>query len=135
MGFLSPGVSDPAAVVASYMASFDTGDPDAIASHVSDDFENVHTAALGGGLTGSEAYRSRLGGFLADMVDLHYEVHRTVTEGSTVVVAYEMSARWHGEHPVKVPGTMWFDVEAGRIRRRTDYWDSKVFLDQLPGDG
>ncbi|MEQ8718527.1 MAG: nuclear transport factor 2 family protein [Acidimicrobiales bacterium] len=130
MGVLS--TSDPAGVVASYMASFDSGNPEAIAGHVSADFESVHTAALGHGFTGGDEYRRRLPNFLADMAGVHYDVRQTVVDGTTVVVAYEMTARWKGEHPVTVPGTMWFDVVDGEITRRVDYWDSKVFTDQIP---
>jgi limonene-1,2-epoxide hydrolase len=130
VGLLSTG--EPASVVASYMASFDGRNPDAIAGHVSGDFESVHTAALGHGFTGADEYRRRLPDFLTDMAGVHYDVQRTVVDGSTVVVAYEMTARWKGEHPVTVPGTMWFDVVDGEITRRVDYWDSKVFTDQIP---
>ncbi len=37
---------EPLEVVASYLASFATADPDAIVAHVSEDFENIHTSAL-----------------------------------------------------------------------------------------
>lgn len=133
MGVLNTS-GDPAAVVASYMASFDGRDADAIAAHVSENFESVHTAALGHGFSGADEYRRRLPSFLTDMASVHYDVQRTVVEGSTVVVAYETTARWKGDHPVTVPGTMWFDVVDGEITRRVDYWDSKVFTDQIPDE-
>lgn len=136
MGVLSGPTAhaEPAAVVASFLESFSTRDPEAIVAHVAPGYEALHHAAMGHTFAGADEYRKRLPGFLADMVDLRYETVRTVTEGSTVVVAYELTACYKGEHPIRVPGTMWFDVADGRITRRVDYWDSRVFLDQLPED-
>ena len=121
----------PAAVARSYLASFATRDPDAIAAHVGDDFVNEHTAALGSSCVGRDAYRERLPGFLADMVDLRYEPEDVVAEGDRVMVTYTMTARWQGSTPITVRGVQRLVVRDGRIAHRTDYWDSKVFLDQL----
>ena len=70
------GPSDPIEVARSYLASFADRDPDAIAAHVSDDFVNEHTAALGSSCEGRDEYLRRLPGFLDSMPGLRYEIER-----------------------------------------------------------
>ncbi len=118
----------PADLVRSYLASFDTRDPAIIAKHVSDDFINEHTAALGQGCRGRSTYQERLLGFLADMVDLHYEIEGMVEQDGRVMVSYLMTARWHGDAPISIRGAQRLEVIDGQIVRRIDYWDSAAFL-------
>ena len=125
MGFVTP-----AEVVAGYLAAFDGADPDAIAGWVSDDFVNEHTAALGGGCVGRDAYRSRLPGFLAMFAQLHYDVDEIVADGDRAVAAYTMHAEFRGS-PTTVRGVMRFVVHGDEIAHRTDYWDSLQFLLQV----
>ena len=122
----------PVDVVLSYLAAFTTAEPAAIAAHVSDDFWNEHVAALGSSSNGRAEYLRRLPGFLADFVDLRYEVEDTVSEADKVVVAYRMTACYQGTD-IAVRGVFRFRVEAELIKHRTDYFDSKSFLDQLDG--
>ncbi len=118
----------PSDLVRSYLASFATRDPAIIARHVSEDFINEHTAALGQGCRGRSTYQERLLGFLADMVDLHYEVESMVAQDDRVMVSYLMTARWKGDAPISIRGAQSLDVIEGQIVRRVDYWDSAVFL-------
>jgi ketosteroid isomerase-like protein len=118
-------------VARSYFDAFGTGDPALIASHVSEDFSNEHTAALGSGCQGRDAYLERLPGFLADMAGLRYSIDHLVVDGSSVAVFYTMTARWQGTTPIEVQGAQRLEIVNGQIVRRVDYWDSKVFLDQL----
>lgn len=124
-------LSETEAVARSYFASFATGDPDTVAAHVAPGFVNEHTAALGSGCTGREAYRERLPGFLSDMAGLVYDVEHIVTEGSTAAVFYTMRARWQNETAIEVRGAQRLQIDGGLVTHRVDYWDSKVFLDQL----
>ena len=112
-----------------YLDAFSSGDPDQVASHVTDDFVNEHTAALGSGCTGIEEYRRRLPGFLASMPGLRYEVEDVVADGGRVVALYTLHATVN-DRPVAVRGAMRFEVRGDRIARRTDYWDSLVFQRQ-----
>jgi len=112
-----------------YLAAFSTGDPDAVAANVSDDFVNEHTAALGSGCTGIDEYRRRLPGFLASMPGLRYEVEDVIADGDRVVAQYTLHAVVD-DHPIAVRGAMRFDVRDDRITRRVDYWDSLVFQRQ-----
>lgn len=124
----------PAAVARAYLESFATRDPAAIAAHVADDFVNEHTAALGSGCAGKSSYEARLVDFLADMVDLRYEVEDLVVEGSRVAAFYTMTANWQGDAPVRVRGVQRLVVEGDTITHRTDYWDSAVFLAQASAE-
>jgi ketosteroid isomerase-like protein len=117
-------------VVRSYLAAFETRDVAAIAAHVADGFVNEHTSALGTGCVGRDAYLQRLPGFLESMPGLHYEVEDVVAEGSRAMATYTLHARIDGRD-VAVRGAMRFVLTGGLIARRTDYWDSKVFLDQI----
>jgi ketosteroid isomerase-like protein len=119
----------PTELCQSYLASFATGDPDLIASHVADDFVNEHTAALGGGCVGIDEYRLRLPKFLASMPGLRYEEEETVATGDRVMSAYTMHATVN-DHDIAIRGVMRFHVVDGRIAKRIDYWDSLVFKQQ-----
>jgi len=120
-------------IVRSYLASFATGDPNAVASWVTADFVNEHLSELGSGCGGRDEYRRRLPGFLSTFVGARYEIV-TLAEISTpgagdVVVRYRFEATYEGT-PIDIPGVMWFDVRDGSIARRTDLWDSLTFLRQ-----
>jgi ketosteroid isomerase-like protein len=115
-------------IVRGYLGSFAGRDPDAIAAHVSDDFVNEHTAALGEGCRGRAAYRERLPGFLADMHELRYEVEDVIVDGSRAAVAYTMHARWQGDRPISVRGVQRLRVAGGLVSERVDYWDAADFL-------
>jgi steroid delta-isomerase-like uncharacterized protein len=119
-----------AAVARSYVESFASGDPDAVAAHVTDDFVNEHTAALGSGCVGRDEYRSRLPGFLATFSGLRYEVEDVVAEGDRAMVPYTMHAT-HDGHAVTIRGVMRIEVRDGKVARRVDYWDALTFLKQV----
>ena len=120
---------DPRAVAASYLASFASGDPAAVAAHVSDGFSNVHTSALGLPSQGKAEYFSRLGDFLATFAGLTYEAEEIIVEGDRVAAAYVMRARADGK-PFEIRGVMRLTVRDGLIERRVDYFDSLTFLRQ-----
>ena len=135
---MSPPVADPATTVRSYIGALNRGNPDDIASYVSEEFINEHTSALGETVTGRGAYRARLEGFLGQFRELHYEIEQTIAEGAQVAVAYRMSARYRDvssgsavDCPIQIRGMFRFRVEQGRIVHRVDYWDSAEFQRQL----
>ena len=120
-------------IVQSYLASFTTGDPDAVAAWVTDDFVNEHLSELGSASTGRDEYRRRLPGFLSTFVGAHYTIV-TLAEVATpnagdVIVRYRFEAAYDGT-PIDIPGVMWFDVRDGLVSRRIDLWDSLTFLRQ-----
>ena len=113
----------------SYLSSFVDGDPAAVVAHVTEDFVNEHTAALGSGCVGRNEYSMRLPAFLASMPGLRYEVEQVIASGDDVAIAYTLHAVVN-ERPVAVRGMMRFEVRDGLIARRVDYWDSLVFQRQ-----
>jgi len=120
---------NPAERCTSYLAAFATGDPTAVVSHVSEDFVNEHTAALGSGCIGRDEYASRVPSFLASMPGLRYDIEDVLVDGHRVVVAYTLHARVN-DRDVAVRGVMRFRVEDDLIAHRIDYWDSLVFQQQ-----
>jgi ketosteroid isomerase-like protein len=126
-------VNTRAEIVRGYLAAFATGDPDAVASWVTDDFANEHLSELGSGCHGRDEYRQRLPGFLSAFVGARYTIV-TLAEVATpgagdIVVRYRFEATHEGT-PIDIPGVMWFDVRDGLVARRTDLWDSLTFLRQ-----
>ncbi|WP_116996011.1 nuclear transport factor 2 family protein [Desertimonas flava] len=137
----SAGSVDPAsereavaAVVTGYLAAFATGDPDRIASFVSEDFINEHSSALGSSLVGRDNYRQRLPTFLARFIGLRYDIEDLVIEGERAVAAYRMTFTYRDddgrEWPVSLPGVFRFTTSGGRITSRVDYWDGINFQNQ-----
>ena len=119
----------PSEVCTSYLAAFATGDPEQVVAHVTDDFVNEHTAALGRSCEGKAEYARRVPNFLASMPQLRYDVEDVVADGERVVAAYTL--RTHvNDRDVAVRGVMRFMVRDGLIAKRTDYWDSLVFQQQ-----
>jgi steroid delta-isomerase-like uncharacterized protein len=116
--------------VRAYLDAFATGDPAAVAAHVSEDFWNEHTSALGSSSHGRDEYLARLPGFLAEFRDLRYDVEDIVAEDERVVVAYTMRAVWRGTDPIALRGVFRFRVVDGAIAHRADYWDGTEFLRQ-----
>lgn len=122
-------MTDAAEVVRSYLASFTTRDPDAIAAHVAEGFVNDHASALGTPSEGRSAYRRRLPGFLEQMPGLRYDITNVVAQGGWVAAAYDLTAT-PDDRPVALRGLMLCEVVDGLVARRTDYWDSLGFLRQ-----
>ena len=118
------------AVARSYLESFATADPDAVAALVTLDFINEHTAALSSGCEGKDEYRRRLPGFLAIFAGLRYEIEDLVAEGDRAASAYTMRATYEG-HPIEVRGVMRILVRDGLVAHRTDYYDALGFLQQI----
>ena len=118
-----------AAVCRSYLESFALADAEAIVAHVTDDFVNEHTAALGSGCVGRDEYASRVPNFLASMPGLRYDVDDVIADGDRVAATYTLRARVN-DRDVVVRGMMHFVVRRGLIAHRTDYWDSLVFQRQ-----
>lgn len=123
----------PIEVVTSYLQAFSGNDPDAIANYVAEGFRNEYLTTLGSGCVGREEYRRRLPHFLAAFTDRAYSVDDLISQRresvTDVVVRYHFEAKY-GDHPVKIPGTLWFSVRDGLITRRVDSWDSLTFLEQ-----
>lgn len=119
----------PAEAAVGYMSAFATGDPEAVAAWVTDDFENRHASALGSACTGIDEYRRRLPGFLASMAGIGYAIERVIADGAWVSVSYRMTAQPEGI-AIDIPGVMVIETRDGKVASRTDYWDALTYLRQ-----
>ena len=128
-------VDTAAAIVTAYLSALASGDPEAVADCVTDDFVNEHLSELGEGSVGRDEYRRRLPAFLSTFADARYtidalaEITPPDTNEPGVVVRYRFEATYDGTL-IDIPGMMWFAIRDGRIARRTDLWDSLTFLRQ-----
>ncbi len=126
-------MSTSADIVTSYLDAFSRGDPDEISGFVAEEFHNEHLSSIASSCVGIDEYRRRLPNFLATFVDRSYAVLELVEQGtaahSQVVVRNDFTALYDGM-PIDIPGVMWFTVEDGLITKRTDVWDSGIFMAQ-----
>ena len=121
---------NPIEVATSYLESFAEGDPELIASYVSENFENIHTSSLGEPSKGKSVYRDRLSGFLEKFKGLTYECEETIAHDEKVFVSYLMTAQVDGSE-ISIRGVFNFRILNGLIERRIDYFDSLTFLQQV----
>ncbi len=119
----------PSAICISYLTSFATADANKVAEHVTSNFINEHTSALGSGCIGKDEYLRRLPGFISSMPNLSYEIEQITAEGAHVWAAYTLKAKINGRQ-IAIRGAMHFEVINGLIAKRVDYWDSEVFKQQ-----
>ena len=121
---------DPIEVATSYLESFAKRDPDLIASHVSENFKNIHTSALGDPCEGRLSYRDRLPVFLEKFKDLTYECEEMIAHDEKVFVSYLMKADVDGSK-ISIHGVFNLKIINGFIESRIDYFDSLTFLKQI----
>jgi len=121
---------DPIEVATSYLESFAKRDPDLIASHVSENFKNIHTSALGDPCEGRLSYRDRLPVFLEKFKDLTYECEEMIAHDEKVFVSYLMKADVDGSK-ISIHGVFNLRIINGFIESRIDYFDSLTFLKQI----
>tara|TARA_B100000427_G_scaffold9584_1_gene8277 strand:+ start:226 stop:633 length:408 start_codon:yes stop_codon:yes gene_type:complete len=121
---------NPIEVATSYLESFAKRDPDLIASHVSEDFKNIHTSALGDPCEGRSSYRNKLPGFLEKFKNLTYECEEMIALDEKVFVSYLMKAEVDGNN-ISINGVFNLKIVNGYIESRIDYFDSLTFLKQI----
>ena len=123
----------PRDVALSYLKSFSTGDPDAVADHVTENFRNNQVGLIGDGCQGRDVYRERLKGFLATFQDLRYTAEKVIDKDDDVAVAYRMTATEQGR-ALDIRGVMIITVADGKVAVRSDYWDGLTYQNQMESD-
>jgi predicted ester cyclase len=117
-----------------YLRSFETGVPETIASHVTEEFVNEHASALGAPCQGRSEYLRRLPGFLASMPALRYEAGDPLVDGDRVAAPYTLHAQGTtptGEVvPIEIRGVMLLRFDGPLIASRLDVWDALTYLRQ-----
>ena len=116
-------------LVTSYLDAFASGDPEQVASHVTDDFRNVQVGELGDGCEGRDSYRQRLTTFLADFHGLRYAIDKLIVDGNDVAASYTMHFEQAGRE-FEIQGVMIITVRNGLIAVREDYWDGLSYQKQ-----
>jgi ketosteroid isomerase-like protein len=116
-------------IAEAYLNAFSTGEPDSVASFVTDDFRNIQVGLLGTGCTGRDNYRERLSGFLAAFRNLRYDVQDLIAEGDKVAASYTMMFN-DGGRKFEIEGVMIMTIRDDRIAVRKDYWDGLSHLKQ-----
>lgn len=128
-------MSGTGSAVRAYLDALGSGDPDAVAACVTEDFVNEHTSARGRSVTGRTAYRERLPGFLSTFAGLRYEVEELLVDGDRAAVAYRMTARLQRDDAqpvaIDVRGVFRLGVREGLVAHRVDYWDGEVVAAQI----
>ncbi len=116
-------------LVHSYLDAFASGKAEVVAGHVSDDFENIQVGVLGSGCLGKDTYHERLKIFLADFVNLKYDVEALIVDDDDVAVRYRMTFT-HDDQTFDIQGVMIITIRDGHIAIRRDYWDGLEYQRQ-----
>ncbi len=116
-------------IALSYLKSYSTDDPNAIASHVTEDFQNNQISLLGTNCTGRDAYLEMLARYLAGFRHIQYTAEEVIVDANKVAVSYRMTFE-ENDRPIDIRGVMLMTIEEGKIAVRTDYWDGLTYLRQ-----
>lgn len=119
----------PREIALNYLKAFSSGDPDVVASHVTEDFANNQMGVLGMCFTGRELYRQKLKGFLGNFRNLEYVAEDVIVEGNRVVIAYRMLTE-SNQNAIDIHGVMVITISDGLVSVRSDYWDGLSYLKQ-----
>ena len=120
-------------------SSADNNDPERVLVLFADDcgFEDVTFDVL---VRGKEELRSFVKGAFAAIPDFKYELRSRFATNQWAVIEWVMSGTHKGDLPgipatgkrfSSVRGTTILELEAGKIRRESDYWDSATFMKQV----
>jgi steroid delta-isomerase-like uncharacterized protein len=121
-------------------SSFDSSkDPERVLSLFVDDciFEDITFSLIA---RGKDELRSFVERAFAAIPDFKYGLRSTLAAGQWAVIEWVMSGTHKGDLP-GIPGTgkrfslvrgaTILELEAGKIRRESDYWDAATFMKQV----
>jgi steroid delta-isomerase-like uncharacterized protein len=137
----SPAAS-PAALpplLEEWLAAFNAGDTDQLLALFTDD-GLWEEPAIGLAARGQDEIRAHLEPLFTAVPDLNYAVTSSVVAGDGAVVEWVVTGTYRADFPELPPaagqpfsfrGASVFEMEDGKIRRYTEYWDAYAFLVQL----
>ena len=116
-----------------------SNDPERVLSFFVDDcfFEDVTFGLVA---RGKEELRSFVKRAFAAIPDFKYGLRNTFAAGQWAVIEWVMSGTHKGDLPgipatgkrfSSVRGSTILELEAGKIRRESDYWDAATFIKQV----
>ena len=117
-------------IALNYLNAFSSGNPDAVAACVSENFENNQIGLLGTGCKGRDVYRRRLAGYLGTFRNIQYTAEDIIHDNDRVSIAYRMNAE-DNDRPIEINGVMLITISDGLISVRSDYWDGLSYLKQV----
>ena len=120
-------------------SSASSNDPVLVLALFADDcvFEDVTFGVVA---RGKEELRSFVNGAFAAIPDFKYELRSRFAAGQWAVIEWVMSGTHKGDLPgipgtgkrfSSVRGSTILELEAGKIRRESDYWDAATFMRQV----
>ncbi len=133
----SPAILPPP--LEEWLAAFNAGDTDRLLALHADDalWEEV---AIGLSARGPDQIRAHLEALFAAVPDIAYEATNVVAADNQAVVEWVVIGSYTADFPGLPPaagqpfsfrGASVFELEDGKIRRYTEYWDAYAFLVQL----
>jgi steroid delta-isomerase-like uncharacterized protein len=119
--------------------AWSSNDPELVLALFTDDclFEDVTFGVVA---RGKEELRSFANRAFAAIPDFKYRLTSRFTTGEWAVIEWVMSGTHTGDLPgipatgkrfSSVRGTTILELEAGKIRRESDYWDAATFMKQV----
>ena len=123
-----------------WQRAWESGDPDAVLAHVTDDVE-YWDATLAEPLRGRDAYRGHVAAFFAAFTEIEWSLREPVlAEGARVTEPWRCRARNTGPLWIGLPatgraletiGTDIFEFRDGRVCREHSFYDVTSSLRQL----
>jgi steroid delta-isomerase-like uncharacterized protein len=130
--------SDLERMLDDWATAWSSHDPERVLKLFTDDciFEDVTFGVV---TRGKEELRSFANGAFAAVPDLQFELKGRFATGEWAAVEWNMSGTHKGDFPgmpatgkrISVRGSTIFEMEEGKIRRESDYWDAATFMKQV----
>jgi steroid delta-isomerase-like uncharacterized protein len=121
-----------------WATAWSSHDPEEVLSLFTDDcvFEDVTFAVV---TRGREELRGFVAGAFAAIPDITFKLTSHFAAGQRAALEWVMSGTHEGDFPgmpatgkrLSVRGSTVLELDAGRIRRESDYWDAATFMRQV----